>query len=67
MSAQNCGGCLDFDALHDCCRVRVDSGLPSTYLPVVASTPACLDFNDASALQLPWFTRFTDKQTRHQR
>ncbi len=64
MPDQSCGGCLDFDALHDCCRVRVDLGLPTTYLPVIASTPACLDYNTASTVQLPWFTRVGDKLAR---
>ena len=46
MSNQSCGGCLDFDQLHECCRVRVDAGVPCTFLAVTAKTPACLDFND---------------------
>ena len=64
MSNQSCGGCLDFDQLHECCRVRVYAGVPCTFLAVTAKTPACLDFNDASTLQLPWFTRIGDKLTR---
>ena len=64
MPDKSCGGCLDFDALHECCRVRVDSGLPVTYLPVVASTPACLDHNAANTVQLPCFTRVGDRLNR---
>ncbi|MGB8700578.1 MAG: hypothetical protein WCD18_14270 [Thermosynechococcaceae cyanobacterium] len=67
MPDKRCGGCLDFDRLHECCRVRVDDGVPSTYLAVTATTPACPDYNTAQSLQLPWFTRFDDRQTRQHR
>lgn len=64
MPDKNCGGCLDFDQLHKCCRVRIDNGVPCAYLAVTAESPACKDFNTASTVQLPWFTRVGDKLAR---
>jgi hypothetical protein len=61
MSEKYCATCLDFDKIHQCCRVRIVSGEPCSYVPVTVSSPACLDFNDAHSIQLPSFTRLSGR------
>jgi hypothetical protein len=61
MSEHVCGGCLDHDRIHECCRVRIVSGDPCSYVPVTANSHACLDYNDAHSIQLPSFTRLSGR------
>jgi hypothetical protein len=64
MSNQSCGDCLDFDLLHECCRVRIDDGEPCAYLSVGPESQACKDFNTDKSVQLPWFTRVGESLSR---
>jgi hypothetical protein len=64
MPDKSCGDCLDFDQLHQYCRVRIDDSVPCAYLKVGAKSPACKDFNTDSSIQLPWFTRVEESLAR---